>query len=149
MQKNGRGLPLPSVVLGFATRPVAVHFTRTLLEPTRTFRPSKSLPGFASNSLRRRFGALVNGGHPCLSEGKSHCLFSTHSAPRPFGNSRQNKNAGQRKHPLTCDNIWPQGLDLNQRPPGYEDIPAPSPSIAIFANKRQTCAFVGDLRSGF
>ena len=41
-----------------------------------------------------------------------------------YGNSAQhpigNKKVGRKNHLPTCHNVWSRGLDLNQRPPGYE-----------------------------
>ena len=77
---NGRGPPLPSAVLGFAARPVEIHFTRTLLEPTRTRGAEQALlasPEICFGADLAPWSAVVI----CdCQRAKSVCLYPAHSA---------------------------------------------------------------------
>ena len=73
------------------------------------------------NSLRRQFGPLINDSRPCLLEDKSVCpFFDPNSTQRRKSNKHGNKNRPEELTSGLRKCFWSRGLDLNQRPPGYE-----------------------------
>lgn len=86
---NSRGPLLPSVVLGFAARPIEIHFTQTLLEPTRTRRAEQVLPASPEVCFEADSAPLPTVAICACQRTKSVCPYSAHSAPRGLGSLLQ------------------------------------------------------------